>query len=116
MVPCGIFETRISANVLYQNNLGSVYYVINLGMHHYKVWKFYIQSKYLPPYLTKYINEFFQLSIFASDDCSKTRKVVNLFLNIAGVYLQLNAAVNSAHKDITLSAFVQKWLFFRKLQ
>ena len=44
-------------------NLGSVYYVINLGMQHYKIWKFYIHSKYLPPYLTKYMNEFLQLSI-----------------------------------------------------
>ena len=42
---------------------GSIYYVINLGVKHHKIWKFYIQSKYLHSYLTKYINKFLQLSI-----------------------------------------------------
>ena len=31
-----------------------MYYVITLGIQHHKIWKFYIQSKYLHLYLTKY--------------------------------------------------------------
>ena len=30
--------------------IGSIYYVITLGIQHHKIWKFYIQSKYLHSY------------------------------------------------------------------
>ena len=49
MAPCGIFETRKSAKFV--TKIGSISYVIKLGIQHYKIWNFYIQSKYLYSYL-----------------------------------------------------------------
>ena len=43
--------------------IASICYVINLGVQHHKIWKFYMQSKYLYPYLTYYINNFLQLCV-----------------------------------------------------
>ena len=73
---------KLEDHFFFVKKFGSIYYVITLGIQHHKDWKFYIQSK-----LTKYINKFLQLSIsLASDDCSKTRRAVNLFLNIEEIY------------------------------
>ena len=54
MVPSGIFEIRISGIFCLKFGF-HIHYIINLGIQHKKIWKFYIQSKYLPSYITKYI-------------------------------------------------------------
>ena len=73
-------------------NVQTISYVINSCIQHHNIWKFYIQSKYIYSNLTNYINNSSSCPFIASDDCSKTRRVVkmNSFLTIAGVYFNVS--------------------------
>ena len=42
MIPCGIFETRITE--FFGENFDSICYVIIFGLQHHKIWRFYIQK------------------------------------------------------------------------
>ena len=54
----------------------------------------YTESIFIDILYIHVLKKFIQLPIFFTRDyCSKTRKVVNLFLNIAGAYQKLNAPV-----------------------
>ena len=84
MVPCGIFEKSNSA-IFFVKKLGSIYmyYVINLGIQR----QFFIQL-----ILTLILNKIYKKKKnppcpkLADDDYSKTRKFVNLFPNVTGLY------------------------------
>ena len=47
---------------------------------------FYTKLIFIDIFINILYKQIHPVVFFASDDCSKTRKVVNLFLNIAGVY------------------------------
>ena len=59
---------------------------MEFGIKHQTIWKFYIQSKYLATYLTKYITIPPVVRFLQVTRLFKTRRVVNLFLNIAGAW------------------------------
>ena len=86
MVPCGIFETRIASNLFLK--FGSICYVINFGILHYKIWKFYIQSKYIRIDILNILHKQIHPVVYflPVTIVQKQEKDVNLFVSIARVY------------------------------
>ena len=58
---------KLECHRFFNEKLGSIYYVINLGIQHYKIWKFYTQSSYLPLYtkliFTLILNKIYELNL-----------------------------------------------------
>ena len=77
MVP---FEIRISTNVLFKNGL---HILCNQFRHttsqDLEVFNYGVN-------IYPHTNKLYSCRFLASDGCSKTRRVVSLFLNIAGLY------------------------------